>query len=239
MYSYDSSNGGTWMEIVVLHTDQKLLTNIEFLKTKLIGSYQVVQLAHFEAEFPKHNPDVVIFFHSLGITETHHLDIVKKIKKYKKATVFTVIPKNEHLLEAAFHHGADEVIYSPFSVQEFIIRVQAMLRRKQIGADQLEKKFLVHDLEVDVDNYQIRRKNAILPVTKLEFNIFFTLASHPNKVFMKKELYEMIWQDHYYDNGNVLNVHIRRLRKKIELDPENPKIIETKWGIGYKINMTP
>jgi DNA-binding response OmpR family regulator len=48
----------------------------------------------------------------------------------------------------------------------------------------------------------------------------------------------MIWQDQYYDNGNVLNVHIRRLRKKIELDPENPKIIETKWGIGYKINMS-
>lgn len=227
------------MEIVVLHTDQKLLTNIEFLKTKLIGSYEVVQLAQFEAEFPKLNPDVVIFFHTLGITEPNQFDIVKKIKKYKKAPIFTVIPKNELLLEAAFHHGADDVIYSPFSVQEFIIRVQAMLKRKQMDTDQLEKKFLVHDLEVDVDNYQIRRKNAILPVTKLEFKIFLTLASHPNKVFMKKELYELIWQDHYYDNGNVLNVHIRRLRKKIELDPENPKIIETKWGIGYKINMTP
>ena len=225
------------MEIVVLHTDQKLLTNIEFLKTKLVGSYEVFQLAHFEAEFPKLNPDVVIFFHSLGITEPNQFDIVKKIKKYKKAPVFTVIPKNEHLLEAAFHHGADDVIYSPFSIQEFIIRVQAMLKRKQMASEPLEKKFLVHDLEIDVDNYQIKRKNEILPVTKLEFNIFLTLASHPNKVFMKKELYEMIWQDHYYDNGNVLNVHIRRLRKKIELDPENPKIIETKWGIGYKINM--
>jgi DNA-binding response OmpR family regulator len=74
-------------------------------------------------------------------------------------------------------------------------------------------------------------------VTRLEFNILLTLARNPNKVFMKKELYEMIWQDHYYDNGNVLNVHIRRLRKKIELDPDNPKIIVTKWGIGYKINM--
>jgi DNA-binding response OmpR family regulator len=231
--------GEIWMEIVVLHTDQKLLTNIEFLKTKLIGSYEVVQLAQFEAEFPKLNPDVVIFFHSLGTTDHIQFDIVKKIKKYKKAPVFVVIPKSEPLLEAAFHHGADDVIYSPFSVQEFFIRVQAMLRRKQMNTDPLEQKFFVHDLEVDVDNYQIKRKNAILPVTKLEFNIFLTLASHPNKVFMKKELYEMIWQDHYYDNGNVLNVHIRRLRKKIELDPENPKIIQTKWGIGYKINMMP
>jgi two-component system, OmpR family, response regulator VicR len=227
------------MEIVVIYSDQKLLTNIDFLKTKLNGTFEVVQLAHFEAEFPKLNPDVVIFFHAIGITEHNQLDIVKKIKKYKKAPVLTVIPKNEHLLEAAFHHGADEVIYSPFSVQEFIIRIQAMLKRNEISHGQLEKIIYVHDLEIDVQNYQIKRNQQILPVTKLEFNIFLTLASHPNKVFMKKELYEMIWQDHYYDNGNVLNVHIRRLRKKIELDPENPKIIETKWGIGYKINMMP
>lgn len=75
------------MEIVVLHTDQKLLTNIEFLKTKLIGSYEVVQLADFEAEFPKLNPDVVIFFHSLGITEPNQFEIVKKIKKQKGTCV--------------------------------------------------------------------------------------------------------------------------------------------------------
>jgi DNA-binding response OmpR family regulator len=129
------------------------------------------------------------------------------------------------------------VIYSPFSIHEFVIRVQAMLKRKQISNELLSKKFTVQDLEIDVNTYQIKRHQQILPVTKLEFNILLTLARNPNKVFIKKELYEMIWQDNYYDNGNVLNVHIRRLRKKIELDPENPKIIETKWGIGYKINM--
>lgn len=226
------------MEIVVLHSDQKLQTNIDFLKTKFSGSYHVVQLAHFESNFPKMNPDMVIYFHSQGVTEQNQLEILRKIKNYKKAPIFTVIPKNEQLLEAAFHHGADDVIYSPFSVQEFVIRVQAMLKRKQTIHGQQDKKFLVHDLEIDVDKYQIKRNNIILPVTKLEFNIFLTLASNPQKVFLKKELYETIWQDHYYDNGNVLNVHIRRLRKKIEIDPEHPKIIETKWGIGYKINLS-
>lgn len=227
------------MEIVVLHAEKKLSTSIEFLKSKLPASYKVVQLTEFDNQFPKMNPDVVIFFHSLGLADQNQFDILKKIKQFKNSSIFTIIPKNELLLEAAFHHGADDVIYSPFSIQEFMIRVRAIVHRKQMYNNPYGKKFLVHDLEVDVDNYQIRRKDAILPVTKLEFNIFLTLASHPHKVFMKKELYEMIWQDHYYDNGNVLNVHIRRLRKKIELDPENPKIIETKWGIGYKINMLP
>jgi DNA-binding response OmpR family regulator len=227
------------MEIVVIHDDQKLSTNLDFLKSRLNGSYQVIALAQFETEFPKMNPDMVIFFHSLGFIEHHQLKILKKIKKFKKSPVFTVIPKDEQLLEAAFHHGADDVIYSPFSVQEFVIRVQAIMKRKQTANEPLEKKFLIHDLEIDSNTYQIKRNLTVLPVTRLEFRILITLVSNPDKVFMKKELYEMIWQDHYYDNGNVLNVHIRRLRKKIELDPDNPKIIVTKWGIGYKINMTP
>ena len=227
------------MEIVVIHDDQELSTNLDFLKSRLNGSYQVIALAQFETEFPKMNPDMVIFFHSLGFIEHHQLKILKEIKKFKKSPVFMVIPKDEQLLEAAFHHGADDVIYSPFSVQEFVIRVQAIMKRKQTANEPLEKKFLIHDLEIDSNTYQIKRNLTILPVTRLEFLILITLASNPDKVFMKKELYEMIWQDHYYDNGNVLNVHIRRLRKKIELDPDNPKIIVTKWGIGYKINMTP
>jgi DNA-binding response OmpR family regulator len=226
------------MEIVVLHADQKLSTNIDFLKQSLSGTYQVVQLSQFEVEFQKMNPDFIVFFHSNAITEQTQLDMLKKIKKFKKIPLFTIIPKNEHLLEAAFQHGADDVIYSPFSVQEFIIRAQAILKRKQTTSNHPGKKFFVQDLEIDVDQFQIKRNQEILPVTKLEFNILLTLATNPNKVFIKKELYEMIWQDHYYDNGNVLNVHIRRLRKKIEIDPENPKIIQTKWGIGYKIIMT-
>jgi DNA-binding response OmpR family regulator len=226
------------MEIVVLHAEQTFTTNIDFLKNKLNGSYHVVHLTKFEEVFQKLNPYVVIFFHALGILEQSQLDFIKKIKRFKKVPLFAVIPKSDHLLEAAFDHGADDVIYSPFSSHEFLIRIQAMLKRNSNTKDKVEKKFFVHDLEIDVDNYQIKRNQEILPVTKLEFDIFLTLASNPNKVFVKKELYEMIWQDQYYDNGNVLNVHIRRLRKKIELDPENPKIIETKWGIGYKINMS-
>ena len=226
------------MEIVVLHDDEKLQTNIDFLKTNLNGSYRVLRLAEFESQFPKINPDFVIFFQSLTTKGQLHSDILKRIKKYKKTPLFTVIPKNEALLEAAFDQGADDVIYSPFSVTEFIIRVQAILKRKETESNQLEKKFFIQDLEIDVDNYQIKRNQKILPVTKLEFDIFLTLVSNPNKVLLKKELYEMIWQDQFYDNGNVLNVHIRRLRKKIEIDPNHPTIIETKWGIGYKINMT-
>jgi len=166
------------------------------------------------------------------------LDFIKKIKLVKDIPILTIIPKNENLLESAFDHGADEVIYAPYSQKELIIRTEALLKRKFQKPQTKEKFITIQDLVLDTNNYQISRGKEILPVTKLEFDILLTLATHPDKVFMKKELYELIWQDHYYDNGNVLNVHIRRLRKKIELNPDNPQIIETKWGIGYKINLT-
>jgi DNA-binding response OmpR family regulator len=146
-----------------------------------------------------------------------------------------VIPKSEQLLEHAFQHGVDEVIYHPYSLQEFAIRVEAILKRRLIRNQPVVKIISVHDLVLDTDNYQVKRGQTNIAITKLEFQILLTLASNPNKVFKKKDLYELIWQDHYYDNGNVLNVHIRRLRKKIEVDPDNPLIIQTKWGIGYTI----
>jgi DNA-binding response OmpR family regulator len=181
--------------------------------------------------------DFLIFFHSTNLLENLKLEAIKKIKSLKDIPILTVIPKNENLLETAFHHGADEVIYTPFSQQEFIIRTKALLKRRFQKTQKVSKLITIQDLTLDTDLYQITRGSEILPVTKLEFNILVTLATNPDKVFMKKELYEMIWQDDYYDNGNVLNVHIRRLRKKIEINPNDPCIIETKWGIGYKINL--
>jgi DNA-binding response OmpR family regulator len=172
------------------------------------------------------------------VLENLKLELIKKVKAIKDIPVLTIIPKNENLLETAFHHGSDEVLYAPFSQQEFIIRTQALLKRRFQKMQKTSKQIMIQDLILDTDQYQIKRGTEILPVTKLEFNILLTLATYPDKVFMKKELYEMIWQDQYYDNGNVLNVHIRRLRKKIEHNPDDPKIIETKWGIGYKINLS-
>ena len=225
------------MEIVVLHTESSLKTNLDFLKNKIVGTYNHLPLQQIETQLHSLKMDFLIFFHSTHVLENLKLEVIKKVKSLKDIPILTIIPKNENLLETAFHHGSDEVIYAPFSQQEFIIRAQALLKRRFHKMQKHAKQIMIQDLTLDTDQYQITRGTEVLPVTKLEFNILLTLATNPDKVFMKKELYEMIWQDQYYDNGNVLNVHIRRLRKKIEQNPDEPKIIETKWGIGYKINL--
>jgi len=229
--------GETWMEIVVLYTESSLKANLDFLKNKIVGTYNHLPLQQIETQLHSLKMDFLIFFHSTHVLENLKLEVIKKVKSLKDIPILTIIPKNENLLETAFHHGSDEVIYAPFSQQEFIIRAQALLKRSFHKMQKHAKQIMIQDLTLDTDQYQITRGPEVLPVTKLEFNILLTLATNPDKVFMKKELYEMIWQDQYYDNGNVLNVHIRRLRKKIEHNPDEPKIIETKWGIGYKINL--
>jgi len=225
------------MEIVVLYTESSLKANLDFLKNKIVGTYNHLPLQQIETQLHSLKMDFLIFFHSTHVLENLKLEVIKKVKSLKDIPILTIIPKNENLLETAFHHGSDEVIYAPFSQQEFIIRAQALLKRRFHKMQKNAKQIMIQDLTLDTDQYQITRGTEVLPVTKLEFNILLTLATNPDKVFMKKELYEMIWQDQYYDNGNVLNVHIRRLRKKIEHNPDEPKIIETKWGIGYKINL--
>ena len=225
------------MEIVVLHAESNFKSSLDFLKNKIVGTYHYLPFHQLETQLHSLKMDFLIFFHSTNLLENLKLEAIKKIKSLKDIPILTVIPKNENLLETAFHHGADEVIYTPFSQQEFIIRTKALLKRRFQKTQKVSKLITIQDLILDTDLYQITRGSEILPVTKLEFNILVTLATNPDKVFMKKELYEMIWQDDYYDNGNVLNVHIRRLRKKIEINPNEPCIIETKWGIGYKINL--
>ena len=230
--------GETWMEIVVVHTESNLKTSLDFLKSKIAGTYHHLPIHQIETQLHSIRMDFLIYFHSANVLENLKMELIKKVKAIKDIPVLTIIPKNENLLETAFHHGSDEVLYAPFSQQEFIIRTQALLKRRFQKLQKPAKQIMIQDLILDTDRYQISRGTEILPVTKLEFNILLNLATNPDKVFMKKELYEIIWQDQYYDNGNVLNVHIRRLRKKIEHNPDDPKIIETKWGIGYKINLS-
>lgn len=223
------------MEIIILYNETSFKHNIDGLKSKVHASYQFLSVHQFEESYPKLNPDLFIYFHSTTTPLPLDTKTIQRIKTDKHKPVCMVIPRNEQLLEHAFQHGVDEVIYHPYSLHEFAIRVEAILKRRLVKVQPVAKIVPVHDLVLDTDNYQVRRGTSILPITKLEFQILLTLATNANKVFKKKDLYELIWQDHYYDNGNVLNVHIRRLRKKIEVDPDNPLIIQTKWGIGYTI----
>jgi DNA-binding response OmpR family regulator len=135
--------------------------------------------------------------------------------------------------------GADDYIAKPFSMVELSARVKAAIRRAT-KYSQSEKKEDVKivcfgDLTIELKNYSVTKKGVNLQLTSKEFDILKLFISNPKRVFTKADIYSFIWNEDYLGDENVISVHMRRLREKIEDNPSKPKYIKTLWGIGYRL----
>ena len=132
--------------------------------------------------------------------------------------------------------GADDYLAKPFSMLELIARVKAVLRRSKKSQDkEIKQKYSFGSLEVNLNNFEVKKDGKTIDLTLKEFEILKLLLTHPDQTFSKQQMYRIVWGEEYYYNDNVINVHIRRLREKIEDDPSNPLVIITMWGFGYKL----
>jgi DNA-binding response OmpR family regulator len=135
--------------------------------------------------------------------------------------------------------GADDYIAKPFSMIELSARIKAVIRRanQYVKNDKKEEFNIinVNHLIIDLENYSVAKKGVRLQLTSKEFDILKLFISNPNRVFTKAQIYSFVWNDDYFGDENVINVHMRRLREKIEDNPSDPKYIKTLWGIGYKL----
>jgi DNA-binding response OmpR family regulator len=163
-------------------------------------------------------------------------NIVRKIRQVSNVPVIVLSTKNKET-DIALHleEGADDFIPIPFSKVEVVARIKSLHRRANGFQTKNLQEFYIHPYMINANLFEVFKDNKPLKLTKGEFNILLLLASNPNKVFTKEEIYNRIWKDDYYNNQNGLNVHIFNLRKKLEINPKKPKIILTKWGIGFQI----
>ncbi|MBU5671609.1 response regulator transcription factor [Paenibacillus brevis] len=173
------------------------------------------------------------------------IEVIKQIRNQSAIPVIIVSAKDGDVDKAiGLGFGADDYIAKPFSLIEVSARIKAMIRRATMYSnpetsvlqDQAPEFKVLNfgDLQIDLDNYSARRDETDLKLTAKEFEILKLFATNPNRVFTKAQIYRFIWNDEYYGDENVINVHIRRLREKIEDEPSNPRYIKTLWGIGYK-----
>jgi DNA-binding response OmpR family regulator len=134
--------------------------------------------------------------------------------------------------------GADDYMTKPFGMNELMARVNAHLRRYLVlsGGSNLTNKNILefNNLKIDLKSYMVYRGKELLNLTAKEFELLKFFASHPKQVFTKAQIFKYVWGDEYIEDDNTVMVHIRRLRKKIEVNPEKPQFIQTVWGIGYK-----
>ena len=136
--------------------------------------------------------------------------------------------------------GGDDYMVKPFSFAEIVARVKALLRRYYIykngGQDFGSKIIKIGDLVIDTNTNSVTVGGNEVILTDLEYNILLLLASNRKKIFTNQNIYESVWNEMYvYSASNTVTVHIRKLRSKIEKDPQNPRYIKTVWGRGYRI----
>ncbi|MHC1685131.1 MAG: response regulator transcription factor [Clostridiaceae bacterium] len=134
--------------------------------------------------------------------------------------------------------GADDYLVKPFSIAELMARVKAQLRRYMYYSsnNEADNNIIEHgDIAFDLDNYTVMKKGETINLRAKEYEILKLFFQNPNKVFTKAQIFSSVWGEEYMGDDNTVMVHIRRVRNKIEDNPDEPKYIETVWGIGYRL----
>lgn len=127
--------------------------------------------------------------------------------------------------------GADDYIVKPFNPKELVARIRTRLRP---SAEPESGNLRIGDVVVDIAAHEVRRGSEVIALTPLEFELLVALASKPQQVFSREMLLEQVWGYHYKADTRLVNVHVQRLRAKVEIDPDNPKIVMTVRGVGYR-----
>lgn len=180
--------------------------------------------------FREHAPDVILL--DLMLPGKSGIDICREIRADSGVPIIMLTAKSDTVdVVLGLESGADDYVPKPFKPRELIARVRARLRRND---DAVPAVVRIGDLEIDVTGHRVTREGDMIPLTPLEFDVLVTLARAPGQVFTREVLLEDVWGYRHAADTRLVNVHIQRLRAKIERDPENPEIIQTVRGVGYK-----
>ncbi len=162
-------------------------------------------------------------------------DICRAIRKSSDVPIVMITARSDtHDVVAGLEAGADDYLTKPFAPKELSARIRALLRRAR-SSDDGSSEILFDDLQILPDEGVVRVSGTEAYLTKTEFRLLVELASSPGRIFSREVLLERVWGLGYFGDGRLVDVHVRRLRTKIEPDPANPRHVVTVRGLGYKL----
>jgi two-component system, OmpR family, response regulator MtrA len=178
----------------------------------------------------EHRPDLVLL--DLMLPGKDGIDVCREVRAELGVPIVMLTAKNDTVdVVLGLESGADDYIVKPFKPKELVARIRARMRRfDEPAPEQLE----IGDLKVDVAGHTVRRNGEAINLTPLEFDLLVCLARKPWQVFTREVLLEQVWGYRHAADTRLVNVHVQRLRAKVEKDPEQPEIVLTVRGVGYK-----
>ncbi|SHI39868.1 response regulator transcription factor [Clostridium intestinale] len=185
------------------------------------------------------NDDFDLIILDLMLPKLDGLDTMKIIRNKSSVPILIMSAKGSDVEKAVgLELGADDYIAKPFSMIEISARIKAAIRRATKYSTNKEDNIIkIKDITIDLDSFLVSKNGENIQLTSKEFDILKLFVKNPNRVFTKAQIYSFAWKEEYYGDENVINVHMRRLREKIEDDPSKPEYIKTLWGIGYKLEV--
>ncbi|MCR4706325.1 MAG: response regulator transcription factor [Clostridiales bacterium] len=164
------------------------------------------------------------------------IEVCQRIRERSNVPIIMLTAKGEDMDKIlGLEYGADDYMTKPFNILEVKARIKSIFRRSQPPADDMDERRVirVHDLEVNCQSRMVTLGNRAVRLTAKEFDLLRLLITHRGKVYSREELLELVWKYDYMGDMRTVDVHIRRLREKIERDSTNLEFILTKWGVGY------
>lgn len=220
--------------VLVVDDDEALAEMLDIvLRSEGFGT----QLCHHGAEalgiFRQYRPDLVLL--DLMLPGRDGVDVCRDIRAESGVPIVMLTAKTDtndvvHGLEA----GADDYIAKPFKTQELLARIKTRLRRNVPRTDTDEDLLRIGDVVIRVDEHTVRRGDTEIQLTPLEFDLLLALARNPRQAFTRELLLSQVWGYRHASDTRLVNVHVQRLRSKVERDPERPEIVVTVRGVGYR-----
>jgi two-component system response regulator ResD len=177
-------------------------------------------------------PDLVVL--DLMMPGMDGLEVMRRLRERERVSVILLTAKGEHSDRIiGLRLGADDYVVKPFSPAELVARVDAVLRRVE-HSPKLEEPIVFEELDLDPVSRRVTVRGEEAQLTVREYELLLHLMRHPGQVFSRDQLMDAVWQYSFYTDTSTVTVHVRRLRSKIEVDPSNPRWLQTVWGVGYR-----
>lgn len=225
------------MNKILIADDNKQITSILAGYARKEGLEPVIALDGKEAldVFAKYGDEIVMILLDVMMPEVDGFEVCRRLRRESMVPIIMVTARGEDYDKImGLDIGADDYILKPFSANEVMARVRAVLRRIQVQEQQKQNIYQTGSLFIDLDRYMVKINDEEVPLTKKEIELLWTLAKNKTKVFSRENLLDSIWGYDYYGDSRTVDSHIKRLRAKLDKYEHIGWEIKTIWGVGYR-----